>query len=104
MPGMMETVLNIGLTDESVVGLASWFGDRRLAWDSYRRLLQMFGQTVLGVDSALFAAALDKAKAAKGVRGDLGLDAEDLHRLVDEFKAIIRDHTGREFPQDPREQ
>ncbi|HEU5111334.1 MAG TPA: pyruvate, phosphate dikinase [Micromonosporaceae bacterium] len=104
MPGMMETVLNIGLTDESVVGLANWFSDPRLAWDSYRRLLQMFGQTVLGLDAQLFGSALEAAKAAKGVRTDLGLDAEDLRRLVHEFKAIIREHTGREFPQDPREQ
>ncbi|HEU5469328.1 MAG TPA: pyruvate, phosphate dikinase [Actinophytocola sp.] len=104
MPGMMETVLNIGLTDESVVGLANWFSDPRLAWDCYRRLLQMFGQTVLDLDSGLFASALDAAKAAKGVTNDLGLDAEDLCRLVDQFKAIIREHTGREFPQDPREQ
>jgi pyruvate,orthophosphate dikinase len=104
MPGMMETVLNIGLTDESVVGLANWFNDPRLAWDCYRRLLQMFGQTVLGIDSELFTSALEAAKAAKNVRSDLGLDAEDLHGLVDEFKAIIREHAGREFPQDPREQ
>jgi pyruvate,orthophosphate dikinase len=104
MPGMMETVLNIGINDDSVDGLAAWSGDPRLAWDSYRRLLQMFGQTVLGIDAAHFAGALRGAKEAKGVRGDLGLDAEDLRRLVGVFKEIIRERSGREFPQDPREQ
>jgi len=104
MPGMMETVLDIGVTDDSVSGLAAWAGDPRLAWDCYRRLLQMFGQTVLGIDAGHFAAALRAAKDAKGVTGDLDLDAEELRRLVDEFKAIIRERTGREFPQDPREQ
>jgi pyruvate,orthophosphate dikinase len=104
MPGMMETVLDIGVTDDSVKGLAAWSGDPRLAWDSYRRLLQMFGQTVLGIDAGHFAAALRAAKDAKGVTGDLDLDAEDLRRLVGEFKAIIREQSGREFPQNPREQ
>jgi len=104
MPGMMDTVLNIGLTDDSVAGLAAWAGDERLAWDSYRRLVQMFGQTVLGVDAAYFADALQAAKARKGVTGDLGLDAADLRALTATFKDIVREHTGREFPQDPREQ
>ncbi|HEY3608541.1 MAG TPA: pyruvate, phosphate dikinase [Pseudonocardiaceae bacterium] len=104
MPGMMETVLDIGLTDESVHGLAAWAGDDRLAWDSYRRLLQMFGQTVLGISTSHFADALDEAKAAKGVQGDLGLDAVDLTRLAQRFKEIIREQAGHDFPQDPREQ
>jgi len=104
MPGMMETVLNIGINDDSVNGLAAWSGDPRLAWDSYRRLLAMFGQTVLGIDAACFADALRVAKTAKGVRGDLGLDAADLHRLAGTFKEIIREQSGREFPQDAREQ
>ncbi len=104
MPGMMDTVLNIGLNDDSVNGLAAWAGDERLAWDSYRRLLQMFGQTVLGIDGELFAGALRAAKQAKGVRGDLGLDAGDMRRLTGEFKRIIRERSGRDFPQDPREQ
>jgi pyruvate,orthophosphate dikinase len=104
MPGMMDTVLNIGLTDDSVAGLAAWAGDERLAWDSYRRLVQMFGTTVLGVDAAYFADALRDAKQTKGVDGDLGLDAADLRALTARFKDIIREQAGREFPQDPREQ
>ncbi|PSL57352.1 pyruvate phosphate dikinase [Saccharothrix carnea] len=104
MPGMMDTVLDIGLTDDSVAGLAAWSGDERLAWDSYRRLVQMFGTTVLGVDAEHFAAALREAKRAKGVAGDLGLDAADLRALTATFKDIVRERAGREFPQDPREQ
>ncbi len=104
MPGMMETVLNVGLNDRSVVGLVEESGDERFAWDSYRRLIQMFGKTVLGVDGEAFASALDAAKAAKGVKTDVELDAEDLQALVEAFKAIVRDHTGRDFPQDPRDQ
>lgn len=104
MPGMMETVLNVGLNDASVVGLTEFSGDERFAWDSYRRLIQMFGKTVLDIDGARFADALDDAKAAKGVRHDVDLDAADLHALVDAFKEIVRDESGREFPQHPREQ
>ncbi|MBX6372438.1 MAG: pyruvate, phosphate dikinase, partial [Acidothermus sp.] len=104
MPGMMDTVLNIGLNDASVNGLAKQGGNERFAWDSYRRLLSMFGKTVLGVDGELFEHALDEAKKAKGTTSDLDLDAEDFQRLVEVYKGIIREHTGREFPQDPREQ
>ncbi|MFD7920434.1 pyruvate, phosphate dikinase [Streptomyces sp. NPDC059740] len=104
MPGMMDTVLNVGLSDTSVEGLAAQAGDERFAWDSYRRLIQMFGQTVLGVDGELFATALEKAKEAKGVRVDVELQAEDLRSLVEEFKGIVAKETGRDFPQDPREQ
>ncbi|HEX5115312.1 MAG TPA: pyruvate, phosphate dikinase [Pseudonocardiaceae bacterium] len=104
MPGMMETVLNVGLNDHSVHGLAMRAGDTRLAWDSYRRLLQMFGHTVLGVDPDLFTTAMDAAKTARNVTDDLGLDATDLEVLADDFKLIIAEHAGREFPQDPREQ
>ncbi len=104
MPGMMETVLNVGLTDVSVHGLALASGDARFAWDSYRRLVQMFGKTVLGIDGEVFAAALDAAKAAKDVTSDLDLDATDLERLVGEFLAIVRTSTGHDFPQDPRDQ
>ena len=104
MPGMMETVLNVGLNDTSVGGLAARSEDERFALDSYRRLLQMFGGTVLHVDSELFSDALDEAKRAKGTESDLDLDADDLRALVETFKTIISDQTGREFPQDPREQ
>jgi pyruvate,orthophosphate dikinase len=105
MPGMMDTVLNIGLSDDSVAGLAAQAGgDDRFAWDSYRRLVQMFGKTVLGVDGDLFEEALEAAKRAKGADSDLGLDAADLRGLVEEFKAIVAKEAGREFPQEPREQ
>ncbi|WP_055591268.1 pyruvate, phosphate dikinase [Streptacidiphilus griseoplanus] len=104
MPGMMDTVLNIGLSDASVAGLAAQSGNERFAWDSYRRLVQMFGKTVLGVDGDLFEEALDEAKRAKGTVNDLDLDAADLRELVEHFKSIVRGETGRDFPQDPREQ
>jgi pyruvate,orthophosphate dikinase len=104
MPGMMDTVLNIGLSDESVAGLAQQAGDERFAWDSYRRLIQMFGKTVLGVDGELFEDALEEAKAAKKVTVDTDLDAADLKKLVKQFKKIVKAEAGRDFPQDPREQ
>jgi pyruvate, orthophosphate dikinase len=104
MPGMMETVLNIGLSDESVHGLAKQAGSERFAWDSYRRLIQMFGKTVLDIDGHEFEQAIDAAKQAKGTKNDLDLNAEDLQGVVDTFKAIVKDQTGRDFPQDPREQ
>ncbi|WP_299927648.1 pyruvate, phosphate dikinase [uncultured Nocardioides sp.] len=104
MPGMMETVLNVGLNDTSVGGLAARSESDRFAQDSYRRLLQMFGGTVLHVDSELFSEALDEAKRAKGTDSDLDLDADDLRGVVETFKAIIKEQTGRDFPQDPREQ
>src|SRR6266540_1993276 len=104
MPGMMDTVLNVGLNDESVEGLAKQTGSQRFAWDSYRRLLQMFGKTVMGVDGDHFEEALEEAKHAKGVKNDVELDEGDLHTLVGRFKQIIRTEAGREFPQEPREQ
>ncbi|MEV0240698.1 pyruvate, phosphate dikinase [Streptomyces sp. NPDC050674] len=104
MPGMMDTVLNIGLSDKSVQGLAKQAGDDRFAWDSYRRLIQMFGKTVLGVDGELFEDALDAAKAAKKVTVDTELEAADLKKLVTKFKKIVKTEAGRDFPQDPREQ
>ncbi len=104
MPGMMETVLNIGLNDESVKGLADVSGNARFAWDSYRRLLQMFGKTVLDIDGEVFSAALDAAKKAKGVATDVELEESDLEALVDTFKKLIHEHTGEEFPQHPRDQ
>ncbi|MEU6930616.1 pyruvate, phosphate dikinase [Streptomyces sp. 2RAF24] len=104
MPGMMDTVLNIGLSDVSVEGLAQQADNARFAWDSYRRLIQMFGKTVLDVDGELFEDALDEAKAAKKVTSDTDLDAADLKKLVEHFKKIVKTATGRDFPQDPREQ
>ncbi|ABP55860.1 pyruvate, phosphate dikinase [Salinispora tropica] len=114
MPGMMETVLNVGLNDRSVVGLARQAGGStgpdsssdsdRFAWDSYRRLIQMFGKTVCDVPGEDFEHALDDAKRAKGSDLDLDLDADDLRALVVTYKKIFRQRTGREFPQEPREQ
>jgi pyruvate, orthophosphate dikinase len=104
MPGMMDTVLNIGITDESVHGLAKQSGNERFAWDAYRRLVQMFGKTVLGIDGDAFEHAIDEAKQAKGTTNDLDLDAGDLNQLTERFKEIVRSHTGRDFPQEPHEQ
>ncbi len=104
MPGMMETVLNIGLGDTSVEGLAAQTGNPRFAWDSYRRLVQMYGKTVLDLDGDRFEDAIDAAKAAKGVTADVDLDADDLRALVATFKAVVEEETGSPFPQDPREQ
>ncbi|MGZ4542770.1 MAG: pyruvate, phosphate dikinase [Mycobacteriaceae bacterium] len=104
MPGMMDTVLNIGLNDASVKGLAKESGDERFAWDSYRRLLQMFGKTVLEIPGEVFSDALDEAKHKRNATSDLSLDVEDLKALVRTFKREIREHSGAEFPQHPREQ
>ncbi|MEV0226352.1 pyruvate, phosphate dikinase [Streptomyces sp. NPDC050704] len=104
MPGMMDTVLNIGLSDKSVQGLAKQAGDDRFAWDSYRRLIQMFGKTVLGVDGELFEDALEAAKHAKKVTVDTDLEAADLKKLVTKFKKLVKTECGRDFPQNPREQ
>ena len=104
MPGMMDTVLNIGLNDQSVNGLAKQGGNERFAWDSYRRLLSMFGKTVLGADGELFEHALDELKKSKNTTNDLDLDATDFQALVETYKEIIRKHAGREFPQESREQ
>ena len=104
MPGMMETVLNVGLNDQSVHGLARESASDRFAWDSYRRLIQMFAGTVMDIESDHFATELDAAKSAKGSDNDLDLDAADLQVLVSKFKAIVRRESGRDFPQDPREQ
>ncbi|HEX3708139.1 MAG TPA: pyruvate, phosphate dikinase [Mycobacteriales bacterium] len=104
MPGMMDTVLNIGLNDESVEGLAKHADNSRFAWDSYRRLIQMFGKTVLGVDGEHFDEVFDAAKDAKGTKNDLDLDDADLRGIVDKYKAVVEKHAGRPFPTDPREQ
>ncbi|UGQ09868.1 pyruvate, phosphate dikinase [Yinghuangia sp. ASG 101] len=104
MPGMMDTVLNIGLSDASVGGLAAQAGDDRFAWDSYRRLIQMFGKTVLGVDGDLFEERLEAVKRAKGASSDLELDTADLRDLVAAYKDLVADASGTEFPQDPRSQ
>ena len=103
MPGMMETVLNIGLNDDSVLGLAGMAGER-FAWDSYRRLLQMFGKTVLGIDSEVFEARIEQVKHARRIVEDTELTAADLAALCGSFKTAIFNATGERFPQDPRQQ
>ena len=103
MPGMMETVLDIGLNDQSVQGLAVQVGDERFAFDSYRRLIQMFGRTVLGIDNDRFARLLAETKARSGST-DSQVPVADLHELVAAFKQVILEETGRDFPQDPRTQ
>jgi pyruvate,orthophosphate dikinase len=105
MPGMMETVLNVGLNDESVHGLAAMSdGDERFAYDSYRRLLQMFGSTVLGIEVSAFHEELDRLKESRGTTNDLDLGVEDLKELVATYQALVEERTGSPFPQDPRDQ
>ncbi|MCK4305133.1 MAG: pyruvate, phosphate dikinase, partial [Candidatus Eisenbacteria sp.] len=104
MPGMMDTILNLGLNDASVEGLAAKTGNRRFAFDSYRRFLQMFGDVVLGIPKETFERRMDLLKRERGVTMDLDLTEEDMIRLVSEFKGIIQDLTGKSFPQDPLEQ
>jgi pyruvate,orthophosphate dikinase len=104
MPGMMDTVLNLGLNDRSVEGLAAKTENERFAWDSYRRFVQMFGNVVRGIDDEEFEKAIEKARADKGVEHDTDLETEDLKALTERFKAVFRDGTGEDFPQEPREQ
>ena len=104
MPGMMDTILNLGLNDEAVDGLATSTGNARFAYDSYRRLIQMYGEVVIGIDAQRFEQALSDLKAARGVQQDIELDADDLRELVGRFKRIYEDETGSQFPQDAREQ
>ena len=106
MPGMMDTVLNLGLNDRSVEGLAKQTdGDVRFARDAYRRFIQMFGKIVMDVPADAFEHALDEAKAAKGPNAqDTDLDADDLSALIERFRAIYREHTAEDFPQDPMDQ
>ncbi|MEJ7788693.1 MAG: pyruvate, phosphate dikinase [Thermoleophilaceae bacterium] len=104
MPGMLDTVLNLGLTDESVEGLAKTTQNERFAWDSYRRFVQMFANVCRGVSGESIEAAIERRKAEAGVELDTDLDADSLRALTGDFKALYRDRTGEDFPQDPREQ
>ena len=104
MPGMMDTILNLGLNDVAVDGLGSSTGNPRFAYDSYRRLIQMYGEVVDGVEGHRFEQPLTDLKRAKGVRQDVDLDADDLGGLIDTFKQIYEDEVGGPFPQDAREQ
>ena len=104
MPGMMDTVLNLGLNDETVVGLAAASGDSRFAWDSYRRFVQMYANVVLGLRHDAFEEALEIAKEDKGVHLDTELDAGDWERLTARFKELVEEEWGRPFPQDVHDQ
>ena len=104
MPGMMDTVLNLGLNDATVVGLATASGDARFAWDSYRRFIQMYANVVLGIDHHLFEEALDVAKENSGFSADVEMQAANWQGLVLEYKTIVAEQLGNEFPQDVHEQ
>ncbi len=104
MPGMMDTVLNIGLTDESVAGIARRVENERFAYDSYRRFVQMFGNVVLGMEHSNFEQILEEKKQSRGVTMDTELDSEDLKDLVSRYKKLVEKETGRAFPEDPKEQ
>ncbi len=104
MPGMMDTVLNLGLNDKAVEGLAKKSGNERFAWDSYRRFINMFGNVVRGVKHENFEHALDGIKEKKGVELDTDLDAADLKGVVEKYKEVFKSHTGEDFPQKPIDQ
>ena len=104
MPGMMDTVLNLGLNDDTVKGLAGAAADERFAWDSYRRFVHMYANVVLGVAHDTFEEALEIAKEDKGVHLDTELGADDWRRLTARYKAIVRDERGEPFPEDPQDQ
>src|SRR5262245_37800729 len=101
MPGMMDTVLNLGLNDATVRGLAARSGDPRFAYDSYRRFIQMYGHVVLGLDPQHFEEILDDIKTLNGVAGDAELAADQWLAVVDRYKEAVRRESGRQFPQDP---
>ncbi len=104
MPGMMDTVLNLGMNDDTAAAVAEKTGNSRFAYDSYRRFLTMFGDVVLGIEHSEFEAVLSKKKAARGVEQDTELDVDDLKAIVEEFKGLIKKETGKPFPEDPKEQ
>jgi pyruvate,orthophosphate dikinase len=104
MPGMMDTVLNLGLNERTLEGLIKLTGNERFGWDAYRRFIQMFGRIVMDVNGERFDHALETAKARHGAAQDTDLDAAALRELVDEFKSIVKADTGRDFPEDPDEQ
>ena len=104
MPGMMDTILNLGLNDAAVEGLAQTTGNARFAYDAYRRLIQMYGDVVDGVEAHRFEDELDALKNRRGVTQDVDLSADDLKELVERFRTVYREGTGRDFPQDPRAQ
>jgi pyruvate, orthophosphate dikinase len=104
MPGMMDTILNLGLNDSAVEGLAKKTGNDRFAWDAYRRFIQMFGGVVLEIEKNEFEKQLEAVKHAKGVHGDTDLTTNDLKEVVERYKKLVREKTGQDFPQDPFKQ
>ncbi|MFC1741017.1 pyruvate, phosphate dikinase [Nanoarchaeota archaeon] len=104
MPGMMDTVLNLGMNDLSVAGLAAKSGNERFAWDAYRRFIQMFGNVVMGIEGSKFEAQLERVKETKGVEYDSELEAADLKDVVARFKQVVQTEKGESFPSDPRKQ
>ncbi|MCP8304364.1 MAG: pyruvate, phosphate dikinase [archaeon] len=104
MPGMMDTVLNLGLNDETVKGLAKATNDERVAYDCYRRLMEMFGNVVLDLKREKFGRIIEEYKHKLGAKSDLDLDAEALKEIAEEFKKLIKEETGKDFPQDPNQQ
>src|SRR5690606_23968584 len=104
MPGMMDTVLNLGLNDKSVLGMAKKTNNPRFAWDSYRRVIQMYSNVVLGINTSHLEASLEDLKEARGVHEDTDRAADDLKELVGVYKSVILEDHGIVFPQDPMEQ
>ncbi|MBU0471946.1 MAG: pyruvate, phosphate dikinase, partial [Nanoarchaeota archaeon] len=104
MPGMMDTILNLGLNETAVKGLAVKSGNERFAWDAYRRLIQMFGDVVMGVEHSVFEKILDEIKETKGVEYDTELDAKDMKFVVEKYKEAVKKHAKKEFPADAKEQ
>src|SRR5882724_5309224 len=104
MPGMMDTILNLGLNDQSVEALAKRSNNPRFAYDSYRRLIQMFGNVVLDIEKSVFDEIFDAKKKQKKTKFDTGLDAKALKEVIEEYKKVVRKHTKQDFPQDPHEQ
>ena len=104
MPGMMDTILNLGLNDKSVIGLATKTNNPRFAWDAYRRFIQMFGNVAMGVDHDKFEAIIEEVKEKAGVKEDTELTTENLQEIVAKYKAMYKKEKGKDFPQDPQEQ
>ena len=104
MPGMMDTILNLGLNDDAVKGLAKLTDNERFAYDSYRRFIQMFGDVVMEIPKTKFDKIFDGKKEAKGVQYDVELDTKDLQEIIADYKVLVKEEMGREFPQDPKDQ
>ena len=104
MPGMMDTILNLGLNDKSVEGLAAKTGNPRFAWDAYRRFIQMFGDVAMGVEHAKFEKIIDEVKSHRGIKQDTELTTDELKEIVSKYKILYKREKGEDFPQDPQKQ